>query len=114
MVARKENDRVFEPALRLKRRDDSRDLRVHALDTGIVVGERRRDLLPRPRPAHQFFIANLQFSVIKRMLGQKVFRRRRLAAGEPLAETRRRLPWIVRRGERHPREERLVAEAFYE
>ena len=48
------------------------------------------------------------------MLRQEVFRRRRLAADKPLPKPIRRLPRIVRRGERHPRKERLVAEALHE
>ena len=40
MVACEEDDRVVEPTLRLERRDDAGDLRVHALDTGVVVGQR--------------------------------------------------------------------------
>ena len=41
MVAREENDRVVEAALGLECRDHAADLRVHALDAGIVVGQRR-------------------------------------------------------------------------
>jgi hypothetical protein len=68
MVAREEDDRVVEPALCLECRDDAGDLRVHALDAGVVVGESGCDLLPCPGPAQQFFIANRQLSVVKRML----------------------------------------------
>ena len=39
VIAREENDRVVEPALRIERCDHTADLRVHALDAGIVVGQ---------------------------------------------------------------------------
>jgi hypothetical protein len=114
LVGGEEHDRVGEPALPLEGGEHAAQLRIHALDERVVVGQLLGDRLLSQRPGQELLVADGEVAVVEGMLGKEVGRRGRLVAVVPPADLGQRLPRVVRRRERAPREERLVAEALHE
>ena len=93
------DDRILAALTTLGCVKNSADLGVKMFDQSVILSQLVADNILGPRPASQVLIANDQSTVVKRVLRQKIRRKRRSSLFSATAQRLLRLAWIVRGSE---------------